>query len=359
LRGEDSNPGTVCLGLERAWPSPFLACPQAALSSDAFPRLFRRSYLAIRGVLNSHVEPGLGLFVAGSEGLEAWAWAAAKSDDIRTLIVGRHTEADLFLPSDPALSLRHLAVILHPHHGRSPVRFRVVDLRTPTAFADDLGARLEAVEAEGPLVLQCASFAVFAIPAGGSGLAWPEDPEAAWHRIPQRVYLERKHADPDRGWAAGANPVRLDPGEEESPGTLVFTFPGPAFVPHVLSDPEPPQGDIVVRTPTTQVSIPLGVSAAAQGLLLGRYERCDPAGLSLLSDEGLSRVHLLILRVDGALQALDTASRNGSWVGGRQIRSVRLDPGVCLTLADKTTVEWIPRTRLGNALDTPEIGAVT
>jgi hypothetical protein len=37
------------------------------------------------------------------------------------------------------------------------VRFRVLDLRTPTAFRDGTGRHLQAVEADGPLMLRFAS----------------------------------------------------------------------------------------------------------------------------------------------------------------------------------------------------------
>jgi hypothetical protein len=51
-------------------------------------------------------------------------------------------------------------------------------------------------------------------------------------------------------------------------------------------------------------------------------------------------VHLLLVEVGGALYAIDTASTNGTWVGPRQIRSARIQPGLCLSLARQATVEW-------------------
>ena len=42
------------------------------------------------------------------------------------LVVGRHTRADVVLPTDPDLSLRHLLVV--PEAGSAP-RLRLVDLR--------------------------------------------------------------------------------------------------------------------------------------------------------------------------------------------------------------------------------------
>ncbi len=64
--------------------------------------------------------------------------------------------------------------------------------------------------------------------------------------------------------------------------------------------------------------------------------------MPLLSNPGLSRVHLLIVEVGGTLWAIDTASHNGSFLGTRQIRSARLEPGRPIILANDVSVEWRP-----------------
>ena len=314
-----------------------------AFAAGSFERLFRENYPAIRELLNRHREAGLALVVVRKDGLEASAWLAAKEGEINPCIIGRHSSADVFLPSDPSLSLRHLAVILYRREEERPVRFRVLDLRTATAFADEEGNRLEAVEAQGPLMLQCASFAILLFPSGGSNEPWPEDPDVAWRRIPERVYLERECADPARWLAPGggarrAVPQAIEAGDRNR--TLVDSFPGPIFVPWVLEGSGRARGEIVVSSSQGRVSLPLSVSAARQGVLLGRYERCDTAGLPVLSSWALSRVHLLMIELDGALYAVDTASKNGSWLEAGSVRAARVEPGLRLMLARHATVEW-------------------
>jgi hypothetical protein len=95
----------------------------------------------------------------------------------------------------------------------------------------------------------------------------------------------------------------------------------------------------VVQSEDGQTSLPLGATAARRGVLLGRYERCDAAGLPVLSDAALSRVHLLLLELEGALYALDTASTNGSWAGAQRMRSARVEPGLRFALARRAFVE--------------------
>jgi hypothetical protein len=102
----------------------------------------------------------------------------------------------------------------------------------------------------------------------------------------------------------------------------------------------PARGELIVRSDAGRVALRLGARAARQGVLLGRYARCDTAGLPVLSNPSLSRVHLLLVELDGVLYAVDTASTNGSWLDSRALRSVRMQPGVRVRLADDATVEW-------------------
>ena len=341
-REDASNDATIVFSNFRAWlkeSGPGIG-PRAT-----FAEAFRLHYPAIRDLLDRRTESGLGLVAVGSEGVEAAAWFAAKDDDANPLIVGRHSSAEVFLPSDPGLSLRHLAVILHRQRAGSPVRFRVLDLRTSTGFEDEQGRTLEALASEGPLMVRCASLAIMMFPTSGSSAAWPEDAAEAWTRIPERVYLDARAVGAERGpkegewaWHDGGEPNLVDPGAI----TLVPSFPGPVFASRDLAASDPPRGELLIGSPAGKAALRLGARAAEQGILLGRYERCDTAGVPVFSDSSLSRVHLLVIEVDGALYAVDTASKNGSYLGDRSVRSVKLQPGVPLRLARDATVEWRP-----------------
>jgi hypothetical protein len=317
----------------------------------SFEDVFVRHYATIRGILSVHAEPGLALLVASREGIEASAWVHAEDDSINPLIIGRHNAAEIFLPSDPALSLRHLAVILQ-RRGSGPVRFRVLDLRTATAFEDEQGRRLEALESTGPTLLRCASFCLLLFPTGGSGEPWPGDAAEGWKRLPERVYLESTSADPER-WAHPGDRAELrlpEPMAGESQATTCVSFPGPIFPEQSLTevrspvpgDAGPARGEILLTSPFGRAALRLHREAARQGILLGRYERCDGGGLSLLASPNLSRVHLLIVEVGGALCAIDTASRNGCRIGEQRIRHARLEPGRPIVLAEVACVEWQP-----------------
>jgi hypothetical protein len=335
-RAEAHNDGTLCL-------SAIGAAAGARTPAGSFEDEFRRHYAVIRGVRNAHAEPGLALVVTSGDGVEASAWVRAEADEIRPLILGRHNEAEIFLPSDAALSLRHLAVILQ-RRGDGPVRYRVLDLRTATAFEDDRGRRLEALESDGPALIRCAAFALFLFPTAESGEPWPEDADEAWRRLPERVYLDSASADPDR-WArpgGRAEPQQPEPVGCASQTTNSVSFPGPVFLSPASAEDGPVRGEIVLGSRFGRASLRLGKESARRGVLLGRYDRCDGGGLPLLSSPSLSRVHLLIVEVGTTLFAIDTASRNGTRLGERQVHHARLEPGRPLILAEDVSVEWLP-----------------
>src|SRR4029453_15049292 len=111
LRNEGARDGfdnaqTICFALGR-FP---MRLPTDA--SRSFEDGFRRFYPDIRELLNSRPPPGPPPRVGGAGGPGATPWIPAKEDGINPVIVGRHSTAEIFLPSDPALSLRHLAVIV-------------------------------------------------------------------------------------------------------------------------------------------------------------------------------------------------------------------------------------------------------
>jgi hypothetical protein len=340
-RDDASNDQTIVIG--SSIPSPVGARTSAARPFGSFSDLFRNHYRDIRTVLNAHTEPGLALFLASDEWLEASAWWPADERQINPLIVGRHSAAEVFVPSDARLSLRHLAIILHPHKDATKTRFRVLDLRTPTAFRDEEGRRLEAVEADGPLMLRCASFAALLFPTGGSEELWPQEAEGAWERVPERVHLECARAEPE--WCRHRGGRRQHRGVlnlDQGAPTLSTSFPGPALAVQDLAGSDCPRGEIEVRSAGGRIALRLGETAARRGVLLGRYDRCDNFGAEVLTHERLSRVHLLLLEMAGALYAVDTASKNGVWQGPRRVRMARVEPGLTLALAHEALVTWHP-----------------
>lgn len=370
----------------------------------SFEALFRATWPELRCVGTGFGQPGVAVAavdmirrrVVGS------MCVAAKPVHANSAIIGRHGQCDLYLDGDPALSLRHLAVLVHPLRGGASgadVVYRVVDLRTRTAFADEHGRRLEAVTAEGPMFLTCGSYALFFLVTGDPA-AWPEDAAEAWACIPERVYVDEQEAEPDRwqrrrGRRAGPGtpapadqpPSAAPAGDDRSAGkgrggmaqgTLVTSAPaeprsppaastttttsavasvearrtaitrirsqrGPtrASVELVGAD-EQPLGALRLSAGADAQTVTLSERVLDEGVLLGRYERCDTHGASVIDIDGISRVHVLVIRVDGVVYAVDTASTNGTYLArGDEVRIVGLSGGTELILGDDLAhMEW-------------------
>lgn len=312
LRDDARNDETMIIDLDPAF------------TQTSFKHLFVRHYDKIRDLCQGFQREGLAMVAADRKQVEATACLAAKPDQINAAIIGRHGMTDLYLDSDPGLSLRHLALLLYPHKHGEDLRFRLVDLRTTAAFMDENGRRLEALEAEGPVFIACGRHAIYFIPTGDE-LPWPDDPEQGWECIPDRVYLEDTLAEPDR-WQRRKLRARARGVKEPKKGrTMVQTFRGPAHARRrLLKDDEDPLGQLEITSPDGANTIVIGPAAVNEGVLLGRYERCDTEGLPVLSSENISRVHVMLIRIAGKLYAVDVASTNGVFADDEEIRVLEL-----------------------------------
>lgn len=294
----------------------------------SFETLFLLNYEPIRRLGSAFAQPGLAVVAVDSftARLAGSVCVAAKAAKPNVITIGRHSMCDLCLEGDPSLSLRHLAVVVEPmsewaRHG-GDLRFRVIDLRTQLAFEDEDGRKLEGVVAEGPIFLRCGSFALLFLLTGDE-TDWPQDGEEAWSFIPPRVYLDETVAAPERHnrKPRARTPRRGLPvdaantaGAERASVTRVQrTGAAWRLQADLVREGEPALGTLHIRTKGGSQSITIGPHAAGEGILLGRYERCDASDATVLTDPNISRVHLLLLMVGKSVYAADVASTNGTW----------------------------------------------
>ena len=259
-----------------------LALPALSIRSDA-RALFVRTYPVFARSCRAVDAPGLAV-IAVDEHTGRYAGSKLVRAAIgrhTALTVGRHDRCDLFLADHPDLALRQLVILLDPVRsfapGNASVRYRVLDLRTAHGFTDECDRALRGLCAEGPAIIRCAGYVLFVLPLGDP-TDWPADAHDAWSILPERVYL-RESGPRDTGMMLALRDVA---GVIELAGGILA----------------------------------VGSDTLHDGLLLGRYLRCD--GARYIDDDiQLSRVHLLLLEVDGTLLAVDTASIHGVRVAGR------------------------------------------
>ena len=110
---------------------------------------------------------------------------------------------------------------------------------------------------------------------------------------------------------------------------------------------EPVRGTLTFESDDGRFQMDVAERSLAQGVLLGRYPRCDNDHLdpfNVLSNPNISRVHVLLLEIDGAVYALDTASSNGLQRDGQDMRVVPLGDAATFTLCgDLVRATWTRR----------------
>ncbi len=78
-------------------------------------------------------------------------------------------------------------------------------------------------------------------------------------------------------------------------------------------------------------------------MLLGRYERCDVNENHIDMPRAVSRVHALLLIIDGCLYAIDTGSINGIEADDEIVHRIALSKDRPQTLdLGGMEVKWVP-----------------
>ncbi|HEY5928472.1 MAG TPA: hypothetical protein VIV11_42590 [Kofleriaceae bacterium] len=249
-------------------------------------------------------------------------------------IVGRHDQCDLYLSNHGSLALRHLAIVLDPvqswRRNSNTVRYRILDLRTSDGFTDEHGKAMRGLRAEGPAFMRCSGHAIFVLPVGDP-TDWPESGNDAWDMLPERVYFDEMRAQPD----GSLTNLPLDCTRK----SMIFRTHGPRDTGEALVDRGDMAGTLELMGASRSGRLTIGDSALRDGVLLGRYARCD--GAELLEDLSMSRVHMLLLHADDALLAIDTCSRNGSHLPGQTLaRVIAVSGETEIHLGKHTRIRW-------------------
>jgi hypothetical protein len=265
-------------------------------------------------------------------------------------VVGRHTRCDAVLGDDPTVALRHL-LIRATRLADGTLAVRVLDLRTHFGFRLDGEASQRALVATGPLAMWVGMYALVALPSETPPpsvrpptelVDAPRLPVAAATTgtghvsvttLPPAPLLEDLAMSVSRSANAAnaANAANSANAANANGGSM-------ERIRHDLAR-------VVLRRGEKAASIDLSESALESGVLVGRSERCA-SGLIDALNESVSRVHLLLLREQGAVYAFDLASTQGTFAGGEPVRRVKLrDSGSAeLRLASREPVflEWHP-----------------
>lgn len=316
--------------------------PAQRVPRESARDLFLRGYAQLADQARGVEEPGLAILAVD----EATGRAAGMVKLVARVgrpvaaIVGRHDHCDLFLQGSERLALRQLAVVLDPvtswKRGETAVRYRVMDLRTHDGMLDEEGRVLRGLRAEGPAVLRCAGYTLF-ITQLGDPSDYPERASDAWQMLPERVYFDELAVS-----AGGSLPSFRMPNHRETRQSVIIRTQGPRDTNHGIARgnaPDDTAGQLEIIGPNRSALFAIGQSALRDGILIGRYDRCDAA--SAIDDGSMSRVHALLVHQDDRLLAIDTASCNGTRIVGAEKQRVNvIEPGCQISLGKHTIARW-------------------
>lgn len=303
--------------------------------------LFLGAYPKFQPVCRTVDEPGLAIIaVDEATGRPAGiVKLCARVQRPVAAIVGRHDQCDLFLSGSDRLALRQLAIVLAPVESWVPgaaVGYRVLDLKTQDGMLDEDGRVLRGLRAEGPAILRAGGYAIFMLLLGDPS-DWPADASDAWQMLPERVYFDELERLPDSSMPRRKLAFsRTDLGA--GPPSVVMRTLGPRDTGASLVGDGDIAGTLEIIGPHRRTSLMVGHDALRDGLLLGRYQRCDAVDPD---DASLSRVHALLLHERDRLLMIDTASYNGTRISGEEnARVVVIDRDLELVLGKKTRARW-------------------
>lgn len=312
-----------------------------------FEALFFAHYRSIRALAKLG-RPGVGVLAVDLRSCESVArgWVARRPDRANTLIVGRHSACDIVL-EDGSISLRHLAVLV-PRIGYWDMEYSLRELHTGRGMHTELHQPFGSAVVDHFGAFRLGPYALFTF-ATGEPKAWPELASEAWTyvrgataNVPSRRAEWTRASDghdpiaPMRPTSRAAAPT-----QKRRLCSSVTVLPSPITASERLLAPgEPPAVRYRLTTEHGSTLLSVGMTANVQGILIGRYTRCD----SVLTDDRISRIHVLLLGLSGDLIAVDTASENGLFVQGQEesARVVSLSRGEKAVLGEGLAVlEWV------------------
>jgi len=272
------------------------------------------------------------------------------------LTIGRHERCQLRL-TDPALSLRHATLVVR-RLPEGDLCVRLLDLRSGLGMVGEDGRTLESVSVEGHLFVGIGRYVIMIL-LGGEDLAFSDDGGEVYDALPARVFFDQRErvqqgpitraprallpANQDVIFASGTRTAARARGIAGHQSRVdIHRAAEPLRQPSNLLDGDR-RGTLTVACSAGSASVPLYDAQVRDGVLLGRYERCESADLPFDLPDTVSRVHALVLAEGDKLYVMDTASTFGvRTANGDEVPGIKLDAETHFTLGTDTDVHWLP-----------------
>jgi hypothetical protein len=249
---------------------------------------------------------------------DEYGWLDLSAEPGAFAVIGRHSRADVVLPHDEEVSLRHLLatayLLARADGGRPDVALRLLDLRATLPILLEDGTERRSIVATGPLCVRLGSYVLAAFPVHQGNLEVAGD----------------AHLDPS-GMAQPAIRSEPLPPKETSRAwrtSEIFVLPRSSQISQIMERAgaqEPKGARVTLEREGRAATASLAESELANGVLVGRAEKCADHGMRALLTERISRVHLLLLAEGERVIAYDLCTTNGTRRDGERFRSTILD----------------------------------
>ncbi len=266
-------------------------------------------------------------------------------------IAGSHEQCDVVLRGDARIALRHLlATTIELADG---LALRLLDLQTDLPFRLEDGAPRASIVAAGPIVASLGNFVIGGFPTTPGKVEIPDGPTAVAIEeslvLPVSVRAPATLAPVARLEKAISYVTSMPPASSIA---IAATSGGDELSFDDACGSRPIDGRsgvdgawarVTLRQGEKAASVGLGRASLEAGVLIGRLKQCPDRRLLEVLTGGVSRGHVLLFRHHDVCEAFDLCSTQGTFLGTKRVRRVRLDPdGTELRLAsnDPVALEW-------------------
>lgn len=225
-------------------------------------------------------------------------------EEAHVFVIG-HSDTATLGHTLPNLMARHLAVLTYPADDHIVIRILALhpnvtfELLDPAPQSVEAPAQLGGIQSTGVVRLQSAIFEL-------------------------EVEVNFLHATPKNGdrqplvaWEPGQQLAFQEDDDVSFIGTLIDSVTGPGSgghaIPALSQEGGPERSDLqklTLRSSKGYRSVYMEPEMLEKGILIGRSRRCK-LGRQYSDQDGLSRIHAMVIELEGKIYALDLASKYG------------------------------------------------
>jgi len=303
--------------------------------------VLRASYARVREAVAHYDSAGCIVGVASTAGIIEDFWFVHAFDPAvgaDALVAGRHTSCGIHLADDSSVALRHVVITATLQPDGTPL-VRVLDLFTGQGFPVEQAGICDSVTTDGPMLVQLGAYALVFLPTTATRRPWPDSAEQGIAELPARKTIDLRRAT--LGEHAADQPRALPArGHGETHVTVVRgpCSPNRRFQQALL--PQDTFATLTLGECDQDVVYPMTRDHLERGVLIGRYGRCGVSAERMPNSFVVSRVHLLLLSQGGKILVVDTASSNGTLVGGIAAAAAFVDDGDVIEMAQGNFLQW-------------------